>query len=253
MNRESVIAFITGKGNKKSYVINQIIIISLLITLFSLAQFTFHGYSIFLYSMSHLGNSMYNPAGFFFFNWALIISGILTIPNIFFYYQFLPKTYPIIQSLAVATGVISTISMAFVGLLPHNEAVASLHDAHFIAAKLAFGFSFANIIITLLIGIRYNLEKRQTPKQINITFNFISIQFLIIILLTTILVNLHNNGFVYFILGVDVTNTCIWEWLTFSSLVVFQTGMIYISWNHTGVQYAGLKENEWFEGIFSRL
>ena len=161
------VEIMTGKSSPKNYRRYMLAIASIFLIVSVYAQLSFpETYSFLRNTISDQGSIMLNPDGHRLWNIGIILLGILTIPYLLFLYHVLKSLSEIFSLVSTVIGIISSVSVSFVGIFPLDFEIS-----HLISARVAFIGIFlkANIDLVLLL-----LKNRSEPKEKQTT-NFIKI------------------------------------------------------------------------------
>jgi len=204
----------TGKSSPKNHRKYMLVIAGVFLLVSVYAQISFpETYSILRNTISDQGGILLNPDGHKLWNLGMVLLGIFTIPYLLFLYNILRSLSEIVSLISTAIGIISSLSVSFVGLYPLD-----LRTPHMISASVAFIGIFlkANIDLVLLL-----LKNKSRPKSKQAT-NFIRIG---------IFYTLLDGAFVMMMATYVINGSIVpfWEWLYFLSVVLWIFGMGRIS------------------------
>lgn len=181
-------------------------LIGILIVICAFAQIRFpEDFSIFTNTISDQGSILLNPRGHQLWNIGMIIIGISMIPHFLHLFRVMKSISTILSGISTLFGVISSISLSFIGIFPKDFKVP-----HFTFAGITFGgiFFMANINLILIIkGFRvYKQQKLSNCKP--------PISFTLKILVTGIIYIIFNMSFLIFIIQSKITGNIVpfWEW-----------------------------------------
>ncbi|MHA1745867.1 MAG: DUF998 domain-containing protein, partial [Promethearchaeota archaeon] len=203
-----------GKSSPKNHRNYMLVVVGAFLVVSVWAQIQFpEPYSILRNTISDQGGIILNPDGYKLWNFAIILLGIFTIPYFLFLYNILRSLSEIASVLSTGLGIISSLSVSFVGIYPLD-----LQAPHAISAGIAFIGIFLKANIDLVLLLLKNRSQPQSKKTINIIKIGIFYTLLdgaFIMMMTTFLI---NGSIVPF-----------WEWLYFLSVVLWIFGMGRIS------------------------
>jgi hypothetical membrane protein len=205
---------ITGKSSAKNHRIYMLVVVGAFLVVSVWAQIQFpEPYSILRNTISDQGGIILNPDGHKLWNFAIILLGIFTIPYLLFLYNILRSLSEIASVLSTGLGIISSLSVSFVGIYPLD-----LKTQHAISAGVAFIGIFLKANIDLVLLLLKNRSQPQSKK----TINFIKIG---------IFYTLLDGAFIMMMITFLINGSMvpIWEWLYFSSIALWILGMGKIS------------------------
>ena len=204
----------TGKSSPKNHRNYMLVVVGAFLVVSVWAQIQFpEPYSILRNTISDQGGIILNPDGHKLWNFAIILLGIFTIPYLLFLYNILRSLSEIASVLSTGLGIISSLSVSFVGIYPLD-----LKTPHAISAGIAFIGIFLKANIDLVLLLLKNRSQPQSKKSINfikIGIFYTLLDGAFIMMMTTFLI---NGSIVPF-----------WEWLYFVSIALWILGMGRIS------------------------
>lgn len=201
--------FVSGKFSQKFHrnYVSFLVLIFVLISVFAQIKFP-EQYSIFIHTISKQGSIIFNPRGHQLWNTGVILIGILMIPHFLKLFRVFKPMSALISTISSGLGIISSISLSFVGIFPLD-----FHVPHFIFAGICFGgiFLTANLYLVLLIR-RVIRTKINAPPSIIPKIVFIGLIYLI-----------FNVGFLMLAITYQISGgiVAIWEWFYFISIILW--------------------------------
>ena len=201
-----------GKASVKQTRNYLFFIVAIFIAVCVYAQIVFpESYSIFRNTISDQGGIISNPDGHKVWNLGLFILGIFSIPHFLYLYHILKSFSIVFSILSTALGILSSISMSFVGLFPLDFRVQ-----HGVFAAICFIGIFFKANIDLILNIierkkhreQNNERKVSNTVMIGIFYAIFNISFLM--MMFTFIINRELVPF--------------WEWVYFTSIIVWILG-----------------------------
>ena len=204
--------FVSGQFSHKFHrnYVSLIVVLLAAISIFAQVRFP-EQYSMFLHTISHQGSKLFNPEGHQLWNLGIILIGFLMIPHFLKLFHVFKPISSLISAISSGFGVVSSISLSFVGFFP-----LEFHDPHYIFAGICFGgiFLTANMYLLLLV-IRMIRTKQKTNslKSIkSVKSTLVGLSYI-----------LFNTGFFVMAITYQLSGdiVAIWEWVYFISIILW--------------------------------
>ena len=143
-----------------------------------------------------------------------MIIGIFLIPHFLHLFRLMRSVSTILSGIAAFLGIVSSISMSFIGIFPKDFKVP-----HFTFAGISFGGIFFIVNINLILLIKGSrLYQQQKSNERRLPFNFI-LKIAVIVLIHVI----FNLGFFMFVIKSKIAGDIVpfWEWFYFMGIILW--------------------------------
>ncbi|MHA1897598.1 MAG: DUF998 domain-containing protein [Promethearchaeota archaeon] len=213
---------LTGKAHKKTMGIYLFSIIIFFFTMCKISQVLFPGgYSILYYYISDQGCLAENPQGFIFFSIGAITTGLLLIPYFIYIWRHIKNYLTLISNLATLFGLIGSIGLALVGMIPKD-----FKHPHDIAADLAFGGYALSAFFLLFVFIRIRVITKKFPSVLSFLLSY-GVMFALI---ATEIVFQSNSKSLELILNINPRyfSSTFWQWMQLFTVLYWMISMYMI-------------------------
>ena len=201
--------FISGQFSQKFHCTYVSFVVLIFIVISVIAQISYPDqYSILIHTISHQGSIIFNPKGHRLWNIGVFLIGFLMVPHFLKLFHIFKPLSSIISAISSGLGVVSSVSLSFVGLFPLD-----FRQPHFVFAGVCFGgiFITANLYLVLLI--------RRVIHAKNITQPPIVSKIVVIGLIYLV----FNVGFIMMAITYQLNGgiVAIWEWFYFICIILW--------------------------------
>ena len=173
-----------------------------------------NSYSMLTKSVSSLGNPLKNPQGYLYWNIAIVVTGLMLIPTVLYFYHALEPIAHITSKMFVYIGIFSSLGISGVGLYSEETII------HYVFATAAFfglTFAFSCNVYTLSKQLK---EKASWPKLWQTILLFAQLFLVMAGFLTA-----FSIYWVYYFwdiyLFIELFYLPLWEWLVLISNLVY--------------------------------
>ena len=207
----------SGKSSPSNYRKYLLVVVGVFVTLCIYAQLSFpENYSIFTNTISDQGSRILNPTGSRLWNFGVILLGIFVIPYFLHIYHLLKSLSEIIALLSTGIGIMSSISLSFVGIYPLD-----IRLPHLISASVAFIGIFLKANLDLVLLLIKN-RKKSPQHKVERQTNFIKIG---------IFYTIFDGAFAMMMITYLTNGSIVafWEWLYFFAIILWIFGIAKVS------------------------